>query len=111
MISAVLFREAGALTRCRISGHSGYGEAGTDIVCAAVSILSCTCVNALESVCGVVPVMENNEDGLISFHLPPRTGEEDAKAQILMGALEQGLRDLAEAYPQYVKLILNERRK
>ena len=31
-------------------GHAGYAEAGADIVCAAVSILTTTCANALESV-------------------------------------------------------------
>ncbi len=111
MISAALLRDAAGFTGCRISGHSGYGEAGSDIVCAAVSVLGCTCVNALESVCGVVPVILGNEEGLLSFDLPGMTEEEDAKAQILMGALRQGLSDLAETYPKYVKLTIKERRK
>ena len=110
MISAALLRDAAGFTGCRISGHSGYGEEGSDIVCAAVSILGCTCVNALESVCGIVPVILGNEEGLLSFDLPGRTEEENAKAQILMGALRQGLSDLAESYPKHVKLTIKERR-
>ena len=112
MISATLYREAGSYTGCRLEGHSGYDEEGRDIICAAVSILSCTCVNSLESVCGLPPaVITANERGLLSFDLPQRDREGDRKAQILMGALKQGLTDLAESYPKYLKVTIKERRK
>ena len=111
MISVILLEGAAGYTGCRISGHSGYAEAGQDIVCAGVSILGCTCVNALESVCGIQPVLLGNEEGLMSFDLPGLTAEENGKAQILMGALKQGIGDLAEAYPKHVKLTVKEWRK
>jgi len=106
MISATLYRGKDGLTACRITGHSGQAEAGRDIVCAAVSILGCTCVNALESVCGIIPLVTENEEGLLAFQLPEITPEENAKAQILMGALKQGLTDLADAYPRNVTLTI-----
>ena len=106
MISATLYRGKDGLTACRITGHSGQAEAGRDIVCAAVSILGCTCVNALESVCGMIPLVTENEEGLLAFQLPEITPEENAKAQILMGALKQGLTDLADAYPRNVTLTI-----
>ena len=49
MISAVLYQGRDGLDACRITGHSGQAESGRDIVCAAVSILGCTCVNAMET--------------------------------------------------------------
>ena len=104
MISATLYRGKDGLSACRITGHSGQAEAGRDIVCAAVSILGCTCVNAMESVCGLIPLITENEDGVLAFQLPEMTPEENAKAQILMGALKQGLTDLADSYPQNVTL-------
>jgi len=110
MIHAVLEKGEAGLAGCRMTGHSGWAEAGSDIVCAAVSILGSTCVNALESVCGIQPVVTGNEDGVLSFHLPEMTAEENEKAQILMGALRQGLSDLAAEYPQNVKLSMKERR-
>ena len=106
MISAILYQGKDGLTACRITGHSGQAEAGRDIVCAAVSILGCTCVNALESVCGLIPLVTENEEGVLAFRLPETTPEENAKAQILMGALQQGLTDLAESYPRNVKLTI-----
>ena len=106
MISATLYKGKNGFTGCRITGHSGWAESGGDIICAAVSILGCTCVNALESICGVVPdVTEyNEEDGTLMFELPEMTEAENEKAQILMKALRQGLEDLEKGYPQYVRL-------
>ena len=106
MISAILYQGTDGLTACRITGHSGQAEAGRDIVCAAVSILGCTCVNAMESVCGLIPLITENEDGVLAFQLPEMTPEENARAQILMGALKQGLTDLADAYPRNVTLTI-----
>ncbi len=106
MISATLYQEKDGYSACRITGHSGQAEAGRDIVCAAVSILGCTCVNALESVCGIIPLVTANEDGVLAFRLPEITPEENAKAQILMGALKQGLTDLADTYPRNVTLTI-----
>ena len=111
MITAVLFREGDNLTGCRLEGHSGRSYAGHDIVCAAVSILGCTCVNALESVCGVIPSVAQNDEGILTFNLPAMTEEENGKAQILMKALKQGLEDLTAEYPQNVTLSIIERRK
>ena len=104
MISAILYQGTEGLDACRITGHSGQAEAGRDIVCAAVSILGCTCVNAMESVCGLIPLITENEDGVLAFQLPEMTPEKNARAQILMGALKQGLTDLADSYPQNVNL-------
>ena len=110
MISAVLFRKGGEFTGFRASGHSGYAEAGSDIVCAGVSVLGCTCVNALESLLGIRVLERANEDGLLDFELPSEEGKA-AGAQLLMAALGQGLSDLQEAYPEYVKFEIKERRK
>ena len=111
MISVTLFREAEDLVGCRMVGHSGRDEEGRDIVCAAASILGCTCVNALESVCGVIPEIRENADGSLWFELPARTAEENGKAQILMGALKQGLGDLTAEFPENIQIYERERRR
>ena len=95
----------------KVSGHSGFGEAGSDIVCAAVSTLTITCVNALESVAGVIPrVIEREEPALLEVTLPDEMSSQARHdAQVLMRALHQGLQDLSQAYPKNVQL--QERRK
>ena len=112
MIRAVMTRRPdGRLTGYELKGHSGYAEAGSDIVCAGVSVLGCTCVNSLESLLGVKATLKANEDGLLDFELPEVPEESRAGVQLLMGALGQGLSDLQEAYPKYVKCEIKERRK
>mgnify|MGYP004449629667 CR=1 FL=1 len=111
MISAILYREGERYTGFRASGHSGYAEAGSDIVCAAVSILSCTCVNSLESLLGVTPRINEYADGLLDFELPEVPAEKEDGVQLLMGSLKQGLGDLQEGYPQYIRLDIKGRRK
>ena len=113
MIRAVLYREGKNLTGCRMSGHSGWAEAGNDIICAGASILACSCVNTLENVYGIIPRMNevNEEDAILDFDLPAMTEEQNGKAQVLMSMLRQGLEDLSAEHPQNVKLSIKERRK
>ena len=113
MITAVLYREGENLTGCRLKGHSGWAESGKDIVCAGASILTCSCVNTLEGEYGIVAHVreENAEKGILDFDLPEMSEEENLKAQVLMSMLKQGLKDLADAYPQNVSFSIKERRK
>ena len=112
MIRTVFDREGGRFTGFRASGHAGYAEHGSDIVCAAVSVLGCTCVNSLESVCGVTPDIAANDDGLLAFTLPaPLDGQQAHDAQVLMAALHQGIADIARQYPRHVSLSIQERRE
>ena len=112
MISAVLYQAKGRYTGFLASGHSGYAEAGSDIVCAGVSALSITCVNAMENLLGIqVSPRVEERTGMLAFDLPELVGEQESGAQLLMGALGQGLRDMQETYPGYVKFQIKERRK
>jgi len=111
MTRVVLQEGPNGLEGFKVTGHSGYGEAGSDIVCAAVSILTTTCVNALESVAGVVPqVIQRDEPVLLEVTLPKGlSAQAQHDAQVLLLALRQGLTDLSQAYPKNVQL--QERRK
>ena len=112
MITAILYRRNGQYTGYRSEGHSGYAEAGSDIVCAGVSALSITCVNAMESLLGIDLSPETDESsGMLSFELPELGESQEPGAQLLLGALGQGLSDLQESYPGYVKFEIKERRK
>ena len=114
MIRAVLWTENGKrITAYALSGHSGYAEAGSDIVCAAASVLAITCLNSLESVCGIHPTVDGGADGNLKVTLPPEMTEQQRHdAQVILCTLRQGLRDLVESYPKYVQLsIANGGRK
>ena len=113
MIRAVLYRDGhDRLVGFSVKGHSGYAEEGSDIVCSAVSVLTITCVNSLEAVCGVTPLVSGGSDGYLKAMLPaPLDAQMDHDAQVLLGALHVGLRDLAESYAPYVTLSIQERRE
>ena len=54
MITAAFERDQkGSIRSFRVSGHSGYAEAGSDIICAGASTLVYTLANALERICGI----------------------------------------------------------
>lgn len=80
---------------------------GSDIVCAAVSILMTTCVNALESVAGVAPLVERRErDAFMALTMPEVVGGQDLEAaQIVLRTGLQGFEDLSSAHPKHFRII------
>ena len=102
MIRVALRSQDECITGFDVKGHAGYAEAGQDIVCAAVSVLTTTCVNALETVAGVKPTVKTS-DGRMRVVVPRNSGHD---AQVILQPLRQGLRDLAEQYSRYI--LLNE---
>ncbi len=86
-----------------MSGHSGYSEHGTDIVCAGASTLFYTAANALEVVCGfsdTATIHENESTGDVNAGLSiPETNDKEAydRAQIVMKTVETGFISLASS--------------
>ena len=101
MTQVTLFTDPqGRLTGFECSGHSGYAESGSDIVCAAVSALSLTCINAMESVAGIAPAADES-DGHLTVILTEDQLTHDA--QVILKTFEQGIKDIAASYPKYVR--------
>ena len=100
MIRVSLYRNVrGDITGFSCKGHAGYAEEGSDIVCAAVSALSITCVNALQSVAGVAPEV-TEKDGFLTARL--REDQMNHDSQVIFRTFEQGIRDMAASYPKYI---------
>ncbi len=77
-----------------ISGHAGYADHGSDIICSAVSALAVTTVNALESLAHVY-VEAEQDDGYISCQFP--NGLND-KGKLLVDAMILGMQQIRECY-------------
>ena len=101
MITCTFLKSGDAFIGFECKGHAGFRRRGRDIVCAAVSILSITCINALESVAHVIPEA-TEEDGFLSMLLPENI--QSPEAQIILLTFRQGMQDLSETYPKYVSL-------
>ena len=79
-----------------IEGHAGYAKHGKDIVCASVSTLSITTVNAVESFTELEFEGDMDEkNGSIHFRF---TSNLDEKGQLLLSTLALGLTDISNEY-------------
>ena len=107
MTTVQVRRDENGVCGLKVKGHAGYAEEGSDIVCAAASILITTCVNALETVAGIIPeVQENERTALISVLLPKGlTPEQDHDSRIVLKTTLQGFTDIAAEYPRYLQII------
>ena len=107
-----LKRSDGALIGYSASGHSGYAEAGSDIVCAAVSALTQTVLNGLKNVLKAPVMFEQDDDGaFIEANLTPEATEEQIQqAQLLLVTLKEGLQAIQREYPRNLRIIFKERR-
>ena len=90
-----------------VSGHSGYAEAGSDIVCAAISILTINTMNAIEQFTDVDFTQEVDEEACsIRFMVEEPTNE----TTLLLETMVLGLQTLEDDnnYTEYIDIIFEE---
>ena len=98
-------RENERIVRFSVSGHSGYAEAGSDIVCAAISAVVTMAEATINDVCGAkAKVRVKEEDARITLTLPTSCDEEDAVQAVLSGMMLT-LLSLREDYPDYIEVL------
>ena len=105
MTRCEFFTENDRITGFSISGHSGYAEAGSDIVCAAISAVVSLVEATINDVCGAkAKVRVKEEDARITLMLPTSCDEEDAVQAVLAGMLLY-LCNLRDDYPDYIEVL------
>ena len=109
MVTVTMLRRSGHTVGFASAGHAGYGEAGEDIVCSAISALTQTCALGLTNVVGLQPgkylALEIGEDTGITCILSGDTDEEQQqKAELLFSTMEAGLRSIQESYRGAIKI-------
>ena len=93
------------ITGFSVSGHSGYAEAGQDIVCAAVSAVVGMAEATINDVCGAkAKVRVKEEDARITLTLPASCDEEDTVQAVLAGMMVT-LLSLQEDYPDFIEVL------
>ena len=101
-IKAVLDKD-GILRSCKASGHAGAGRAGSDIVCAAVSVLLRTAADTLSGREGINVRCDAPEPGFLNMETEYTAEGKDflfAAGEFLMN----GLKSVAEEFPKNCKL-------
>ena len=97
--------EEGRIAGFSVSGHSGYAEAGQDIVCAAVSAVVEMAEATINDVCGAkAKVRVKEEDARITLTLPAVCDEEESIQAVLAGLLLY-LCNLRDEYPDYIEVL------
>ena len=94
--------------RFTCSGHAGYSEYGTDIVCASISVLVINTINSIEAFAeDEVSLMSDEESGMISYHLAQNPSKE---AGLLLNSMILGLQNMVddENYTDYIDLTFEE---
>ena len=97
--------EADRITGFSVCGHSGYAEAGSDIVCAAVSAVVAMAEATINDVCGAkAKVRVKNEDARVTLTLPASCDEEESVQAVLAGMMIT-LCSLRDEYPDYIEVL------
>ena len=105
MTKCEFFREGERITGFSVSGHSGYAEAGTDIVCAAISAVVGMAEATINDVCGgKAKVRVKEQDARITLTLPTSCDEEDTIQAVLAGLMVY-LIDLRDQYPDFIEVL------
>ena len=105
MTRCEFFTEKDRITGFSISGHSGYAEAGSDIVCAAISAVVTMAEATFNDVCGAkAKVRVKDEQARITLTLPVSCDEEETVQAVLAGMMITlcGMRD---DYPDYIEVL------
>ena len=107
MTTVKFLTEGKRITGFDVSGHSGYAEAGGDIVCAAITSavrLTETTVNDVLGLAAAVKVREKS--GSVSFRVPGGLSDRDEHAvQGLLSGLMLYFTEVHDEYPDNIEVL------
>ncbi len=95
--------------RLRIEGHAGAGKAGEDLVCAAVTALGWTMIDAIDRDDDFrAEIYVDQAAGIMDLSCDPETAEAAEKCRYLLEIICGGLKLLEEQYPAHVRVTEEE---
>ena len=105
MTKVEIFNHDGRINGFSVSGHSGYAEEGSDIVCAAVSsavkFVECTINDVLGNHANV---KMNEDEPRVTLTIPAACDDEDAVQAVLTG-FTLTMCALRDDYPDYIEVL------
>lgn len=103
MITARFQRSKGRLAGFCVSGHAGYADYGSDIVCASVTSAVQLTANGITQCLDIKAQVSADPDGGVKLALPQDCQREDAQA--FLKALYLHLTVLSQDYQGTIKII------
>ena len=105
MTRCEFFTENDRITGFSVSGHSGYAEAGADIVCAAVSAAVAMAEATINDVCGAkAKVRVKDEQARVTLTITVSCEEED-RVQAVIAGMMMYMVNLRDEYPDYIEVL------
>ena len=105
MTKCEFFTQDERITGFSVSGHSGYAEAGQDIVCAAISAVVTMAEATINDVLGAkAKVRVKEDDARITLTLPASCDEEESVQAVLAGMMLT-LAGMRDDYPDYIEVL------
>ena len=105
MTRCEFFTEGERINGFSVSGHSGYAESGSDIVCAAISAVVTMAEATINEVCGAkAKVRVKDEQARVTLMLPAVCDEEDTVQAVLAGMMLT-LCSMRDDYPDYIEVL------
>ena len=107
MTKVEIFRKNGNIIGYKASGHSGYSEQGSDIICSAISTsLQMTLIGIQEVLKLKVDFKIN--DGFLDVDLKNISQDKLTQTNMLTEAMAIFLKELTKQYPKYIRLVEKE---
>lgn len=104
MITVTFYCSDNLICGFKITGHSGYSDSGSDIICASVSSAAYMAANTITDILHIdADVTEN--DGFMSLNLSKQEAE---KSAVVLNGLRLHLTALSEQYTKYIKVKISE---
>ncbi len=104
MINVSIYKNAeNLITGFKVSGHAGYSEDGSDVVCAAVSMLVINTINSIESFTSDrFSLNQDEKKGYLEFHM---LSDLSNNANLLLSSLALGLQGVKGEYgSKYIRI-------
>ncbi len=106
MIAITIVKSGQNIMTIDITGHSGYAEAGSDIVCSAISTLAENLALSLNRIVDVTPnIIRDESIPHLSISIPSTTkGKKFELAQVLMQSAVLGMKEVRDGYNKFIKI-------
>lgn len=108
MLNIILYKKGIYYNKLEASGHAGFAEKGSDIVCAGASSLLQTMLIGLKEHCKK-SVIRCNDDNL-SWNLSNSDNKQIKKADFIITLFMKGIEEIRKLYPGYIKIKIKRER-
>ena len=107
MTKIEIFRKNQSIVGYKASGHSGYAEEGSDIICASISTALQRVLAGIHEKLNLNPIVKI-DDGFLDVSLRNIEKSKFNEIDILTETMFIFLKELTKQYPKYIKLVEKE---